>query len=237
MLTNDFNLVSRTKLHEVYGVPCYAHAIGFSVPILQLKKSRQPNVFMGIYYYLTPGNSGEKLFSLKGEDFKECVIDGCYKEDFTFCAQPVQVKGYRTIALFFDTYRDGRMDYSFAFLNKEGLWESTSPYKTVTLHRNVEEVVQSASPDAKREFHGYGLVPEKTIPLGLKHFKSTKIFALSDGENTSRILITKEVDRDYRIGGMVYFDLNQKTFAPACRATGKPKNIRLPLPHILPQFF
>ena len=168
-LADGFLDIPQEKLHFVYGVNCFQHAIGYSTPIAASQTGSEGS-FSLYYMKLTPGNfsSVEVFARIIKNQYKDLILEGCTVENLISCGNRAVVRdGYRTLALYFHKTFD---DFHFAFLNDQGKWEAKLIFE---LPREYETVQAAGGNDYT--FHSFLLAPNDLMPSAIAEWVPKRV--------------------------------------------------------------
>ena len=174
-MASPFEKVPAEKLHYIYAVNCFQHAIGYETPIFA-RRSAAGREFV-FYERLQPGSIFNSDLSKETmiEEFQRKMLGCCEEENILPCGNtPVLKEGYRTLALYTGAVK-GQMDCHFAFFNKRGLWESKTPFQEPMVHKTV------LAAGLGYDFCSYLLAPENLLPKAVSEWtpKAVHVTTLS----------------------------------------------------------
>tara|TARA_B100002003_G_scaffold85528_1_gene80009 strand:- start:16 stop:720 length:705 start_codon:yes stop_codon:yes gene_type:complete len=170
-LRHIFADIQPEDLHYLYGANCFQHALGYSGALIALEKSR--DIISLNYITLFPGTNASAFYNCASLDhFNRVLSAACKDEGIENCGMNFrQCQGYRTLAIFSGLGPEGRLDYHFAFLNKNGQWEDKTPFKPSKTYADTSEIER----DQGYKLQFYGLIREGKEPKCIEGLKIAKI--------------------------------------------------------------
>ena len=139
-LRHLFQDVQPEDLHYLYGGNCFQHAIGYNQPIMGCEKLG--DITKLNYVTLCPGSNAAVFYGAQTlPEFNILLKKACEEEGLKNIGDNFrECEGFRTLAVFSGRAPNGRLDYHFAFMNDDGLWEHKVPFKPVTTNKSTEEI-------------------------------------------------------------------------------------------------
>lgn len=180
-----FKRTPAVRRHYLYGANCYQHAIGFDKAILWVRMpDNHQDCRLVDYMTLAPGSYGHVPAPSDPAEFRDFFLEYC-KEDglIDLNGHFEQRAGYRTLAFFVGVMPQGRVDYHFAFLNADGLWEDKIPFREPRTHSSTAAIEK----DTGYRFQRYLLCPPGVVPANLKRLDLKEV-SVRSGAHTADIL-------------------------------------------------
>ena len=122
-------------LHQIYGVNCYAWAIGERIPFAKI--DRVNGNTMVSYAFVTPGHYHENPDGVAGKSFQEFIISMCQEDGLEYHGTEIPPKA---LALFVCETPGKEKDFHFARLREDGRWEDKVPCQMRKTHQSIQEI-------------------------------------------------------------------------------------------------